>query len=145
MKTSTPIRIDRELLAAAKCVAPTMSRSATQQIVHWARIGKEIEASPQVSIGRIAEVLRGGESYDALESEEQAVVRAYWSERMAGLRDTLRLDQDFAAAKLPYVELAEDGTVVRRDPVGDPQPVGSRRRGEARTSARISPERRDSW
>ena len=116
MKTSTPIRIDSELYAAATNFAPVMSRSAAQQIVHWARIGRELEASSEVSIDDVAEVLRGAKTYDALSTEEQAIVRAYWEERMSSLLQSLRLDQEFAAEGRPYVELDESGAVVRRDP-----------------------------
>lgn len=115
-KTSTPVRIDADLYADATNVAPVMSRSTAQQIAHWARIGRELEASTELSIDRIANVLRGRESYDGLDAEEQAVVRAYWKERMNGLVEALRLDQEFAAEGRPYVELDEKGEVVRREP-----------------------------
>ncbi len=121
MKTSsTPIRIDAELYAAATGAATVMSRSTTQQVAHWARIGRELEASSEVSIEKVAEVLRGARDYDALGTEEQAVVRAYWAERMAALVGALRLDRKFAAEGRPYVELDNDGAVVRRDPEPDP-------------------------
>ncbi len=116
MKTSTPIRIDAELYSAATGAAAVMSRSTTQQIAHWARIGRELEASSEVSIEHVAQVLRGARDYDAVGPEEQAVVRAYWAEKMAALIGTLRLDRKFAAEGRPYVELDERGAVVRHDP-----------------------------
>lgn len=116
MKTSTPIRIDAELYAAATGAAAIMSRSTTQQIAHWARIGRELEASSEISIEHIAQVLRGTKGYDALGTEEQAVVRAYWAEKMAALAAALRLDRKFAAEGRPYVELDDSGAVVRHDP-----------------------------
>ena len=126
--TSTPIRIDAELYSAATDVAPLMSRSTTQQIAHWARIGRELAASSEVSIDDIARVLRGAEDYDALSTQEQAVVRACWSEKMATLAGALRLDRKFAAEGKPYVELDESGAVVRHDPVPASAPA---RRAEA--------------
>lgn len=116
MKSSTPVRIDSELYGSARTVAPVMSRSTAQQIAHWARVGMEIEASSDVSIEAVAEALRDARSYDGLGTEEQAIVRAYWSERMSALLDVLRLDRDFAAQGRPYVELDEHGVVVRREP-----------------------------
>lgn len=127
MKTSTPIRIDADLYSAATQVAPVMSRSTAQQIVHWARIGRELEGNSEVSIEAVAEVLRGAESYDALSPEEQAIVRAYWAERMSSLLQALRLDRELAAEGRPYVELDEKGAVVRRDPGS--KPVKSRSAG----------------
>ncbi|MGI8947595.1 MAG: TA system antitoxin ParD family protein [Ornithinimicrobium sp.] len=40
------------------------SRSAAQQINHWARIGRELEASGKVSQRDIEAVLAGDGSYD---------------------------------------------------------------------------------
>ena len=128
MKASIPIRIDTELYAAATDVAPLMSRSTTQQIAHWARVGRELEASRDVAIDDIARVLRGAKDYDTLDTEEQAIVRAFWSERMAALAGALRLDRKFAAEGRPYVELDENGAVVRHDP-GSTPPSGRRATG----------------
>ena len=116
MKASTPIRIDAELYISASQVASLMSRSTAQQIAHWARIGREIEADAEISVEDIARVLRGKMSYDDLGAEEQAVVRAFWAERMKTLTDDLRLDQEFTARGQAYVELDENGEIVRHDP-----------------------------
>jgi hypothetical protein len=115
-KTSTPVRIDADLYAEASSVASVMSRSTTQQIAHWARIGRELEASPQVSIEEISAVLRHAKGYDEIGTEEQAIVRAFWTERMAALREMLRLDEEFASEGRPYVELDESGKLVRHEP-----------------------------
>jgi len=123
VKTSTPIRIDAELYAAASSAASVMSRSTTQQIAHWARIGRELEASVEVSLEDVAEALRGAKDYDSLATDEQAVVRACWAERMTTLASAFDLEEKFAAEGRPYVELDENGAVVRRDP----EPASSRR------------------
>ena len=115
MKTSTPIRIDSDLYTAATSAAPLMSRSTTQQISHWARIGRELEASSEVSVDHIAQVLRGRRDYDSLSTKEQAIVRASWDERMATLAGALHLDQKFTAQGRPWVELDDDGAVVRHE------------------------------
>ena len=125
MKTSIPIRIDAELYAAATSAAPAMSRSTTQQISHWARIGRELEASSEVSVGEVARVLSGEKQYDTLGTKEQALVRGFWRERMAALADSLRLDRKFVAEGRPYVELDDDGEVVRRGPESTVAPPGS--------------------
>ena len=98
------------------CAAKVMSRSATQQIAHWARIGRELEASADVSVDQVAAVLSGQTSSDALKTEEQAVVRAFWAQRMEALLSVLDLERDFSAAGRPYVELDASGAVTRRDP-----------------------------
>jgi DUF1009 family protein len=114
MATTSPIRIDDDLYASAKAVGALMSRSAAQQLAHWARIGRELEAAGSVSHRAIAEVLAGEQPYDRLSAEEQAVVRAAWAERLAAKIGALDLSQTFAAEGRAYVELDETGQVKRR-------------------------------
>lgn len=116
MGTTSPTRIDDELYASAKIVGPLMSRSAAQQIAHWARIGRELEAAESVSHRDIEEVLSGGRDYDDLSAQEQAVVRAEWSERMDVRRQGLDLAHTFGGQGRSYVELDEHGDVAVREP-----------------------------
>jgi hypothetical protein len=117
-RSSTPVRIDPELYEEAATAATVMSRSTTQQIAHWARVGRELEASKDVSMEEIASVLSGARSYDELRNEEQAVVRAFWAERMAAIVSELRLDRLSQAEGRAYVELDEKGEIVRREATG---------------------------
>jgi hypothetical protein len=114
MGTTSPMRVDDDLYASAKIVGEVMSRSASQQITHWARIGRELEASEHVSARRIAEVLSGATAYDDLGPEDQAVVRVEWSERLEERRRALDLAAEFTAAGRSWVELDDDGRVVER-------------------------------
>jgi len=123
-KPSNPVRIDAELYAAASTVAPRMSRSITQQISHWARIGKELEANREVSTVEVERVLAGESSYDALDDRQQAVVRAHWAERIEELTGKLRFDREFATQGRRYVELDDEGRVVRREPARAPVEAG---------------------
>lgn len=112
MSKTSPTRVDQDLFASAQVVGSIMSRSAAQQITHWARVGREVEASAGVSHRAIAEVLAARRPYDELRADEQAVVRAEWSERMEARRRGLDLAQRFAEAGRSYVELNADGQVV---------------------------------
>src|SRR4051812_42748771 len=112
MATTSPARIDDELYASAKLAGSVHSRSASQQVAHWARIGREIEASSSISPREIAAVLTGSRSYDSLDPKEQAVVRAEWSVRMDEARTELDLAKDFARAGRTWVELDDKGRVV---------------------------------
>ena len=111
-----PTRIDDDLFAAAKVSAPDMSRSASQQINHWARIGRELEAAQGVTLHRIREVLAGKAPYDQLDDEGQAVVRAMWAELIEDVRSDLDLAGEFTVEGRTYVELDDEGQVVRRAP-----------------------------
>lgn len=117
MATSTPIRIEEEIFAAAKAVAPTQDRSIAQQIAHWARIGRAVEASRSISVSAINDVLAGRRNYDTLASEEQAVVRAEWTRHIESLtRDGIDITQKFEAEGRSWVELGPEGELIYGGP-----------------------------
>lgn len=119
----------RDLFAAAKSAGELLSRSAAQQINHWARIGRELEASRAVSTRDVAAVLAGRASYDDLGTREQAIVRAEWDERMAALRTDLDLADEFTAAGDTWVEADAQGHTVKRGRQARPAAPASPRRG----------------
>lgn len=117
--TTMPTRIEVDLYDAAKHVGTVMSRSAAQQINHWARIGRELEASAGVSHRVIAQVLAGRSSYDTLNEREQALVRAEWDERAAQTRAGLNLATEFEGAGVTsWVEADAHGNTVVHDSAG---------------------------
>jgi hypothetical protein len=130
MAGTAPTRIDEDVATAAKAAGELLSRSAAQQVNHWARIGRELEASKSVSQREVAQVLGGRSSYDALNVREQAVVRAEWNERMTALREGLDLAAEFSAAGQDWVEADKDGKVVERSP----QPAARKRAPRRRAS-----------
>lgn len=115
MGATSPTRIDDELYASAKLLGPLMSRSASQQITHWARIGREFEAADSVSHRAIADVLSARRNYNELNALEQAVVRAEWAERLEVRRTSLDLAREYSDRGRSYVELDDDGQVVQVD------------------------------
>lgn len=110
--SSIPVRLDAELTTSARQVASAMSRSISEQLSHWARLGRELERSPDVSLARIRQALLGAAQYDALSAEEQAVVRTQWAERMNLLRSQMRLDRDYKSKQYRYAELDDKGKVI---------------------------------
>jgi len=139
MATTSPARIDDDLYASAKLAGDVQSRSASQQVVHWARIGREIEASAAISHKDIAEVLEGSRSYDTLSAKEQAVVRAEWSTRMDAARASLNLAREFASAGRTWVELDDDGTVVEVGPATKTAARGGTARRSGKRTAATKP------
>jgi uncharacterized protein HemY len=111
---TTPIRLDAEITSSARETARQMSRSVAEQLSHWARIGRELERSPEISVRHIEGVLNGKRSYDALSAKEQALVRASWSARLDSLSSSLRLDTEFKKTSYQYAELDAQGNVVTR-------------------------------
>lgn len=113
-----PTRVDGDLFAAAKSSGAVHSRSAAQQITHWARVGRELEASTSLSHRDIEALLSGGGSYDALREREQAIVRGTWDEQIAERLSSLDLEQTFQAAGVAWVEADDEGKLVARGPAG---------------------------
>ena len=114
--STTPTRIDRGLFEAARTAGALYSRSAAQQLAHWARLGREVEASPSVTQDAIARVLAGQASYDELPDPAQAVVRVEWDDRVATTLAGLDFSEDLHAAGEPWAEADEEGNLVMRDP-----------------------------
>lgn len=110
----SPTPIDDDLFAAAKSAGAAQSRSAAQQINHWARIGRELEASRAVSVREVQAVLSGRGKYDDLAAREQAIVRAEWDERMTAVRLNLNLEDEFSAAGDTWSEADDEGRAVER-------------------------------
>lgn len=111
MATNSPMRLDADLTDAARATAGAMSRSLSQQIAHWARIGRELERSPGVTVPAVQAVLEGRGGYDQLNVQEQAIVRANWAEGIDAARKGLRLDRILAAQGREVVELGATGEV----------------------------------
>jgi hypothetical protein len=57
--SSNSIRVGAELFSLAQQHGALMSRSAAQQVEHWARIGAALEATG-LSVADVARLLRGG-------------------------------------------------------------------------------------
>ncbi len=113
--STTPIRLDAELLELAKRAGSRQSRSAAQQIAHWARVGQEIEASRTISAHAIADVLAGQRSYDSVGAEDQALIRAEWTHRLDALASGIDLATEFrSAGRRTWIDIAPDGSIVRR-------------------------------
>lgn len=110
---TAPTRIDGDLFAAAQASGALHSRSAAQQVNHWARIGRELEASANVSQRDIELVLAGDGRYDELAEREQAVVRGVWDERILERLASLDLRGELAADGGTWAESDADGRVTR--------------------------------
>lgn len=111
-----PTRVDGALFEAAKSSGLIHSRSAAQQLAHWARIGREFESSAGVSARDVEAVLAGDGSYDRLHEREQAVVRAGWDERLAERIETFDLGAVIEQQGVGWAENDDDGNLVITDP-----------------------------
>ena len=116
-------QVDADLYQLAASEAKVTRGRAGQLISHWARIGRELEQSTEVSQERVASVIGGQSGYDSLQKKEQTVVRAHWKQRIEDTRSNLRLDRRFTSEGKAYAELDDEGNVVMRESARSPEMV----------------------
>jgi hypothetical protein len=108
--------VSRDVYAAAKVAAELTGRSVAEQLSHWAKVGREVEALTLIGPHerqRSAQQLLAGRDYDTLAGDEQALVRTAWDEEAEERLRSLDLAAERHAAGLPIIILDEDGQVVR--------------------------------
>lgn len=108
------IRIDRDLVDAAKAAGARASRSAAQQLDHWARIGRQLDQAPTATRGAIDAVLDGRMPYDDAPATTQAVVRTEWRADIDEAIATLDLRPALRATGAPWPEADADGALTMR-------------------------------
>jgi len=113
---TTPTRFESDLFEAARAKGARVSRSAAQQLAHWARIGRAIESAPEVNQRLIERVLAGQAQYDGLNAEEKSVARAVWDQRIANRIENLDLTPMLANRHGGWVEADAAGNLIEHFP-----------------------------
>jgi hypothetical protein len=72
---TVPTRIDQDLFEAARTAGEPHGRSASQQIARWARVGRELEASPSVTHSAMQRLLAGHVANQAIPPADGATRR----------------------------------------------------------------------
>lgn len=130
---TTPTRFDAVLFESAQAAGARTHRSAAQQLAHWARLGRELEAAAGLSQRDIDRVLAGQLSYDELGDWEQAAVRTAWREGIDADLASLDLAARFAAEGRPRWSEADEAGQVTVHGAAD---------ADAATAATSAPRRR---
>ncbi|MDP9822981.1 TA system antitoxin ParD family protein [Nocardioides massiliensis] len=99
-------RFDEDLFAAAAAEGPRQSRSARQQLEHWARLGAALSAQFDAPLNRVRLAVEGRIAQRDLTRDE---ARQFDAVITAGI-DAAVAEADFAAAPLP------DFSAVTPDP-----------------------------
>lgn len=111
MAATEVIRVDEELVRAAKDTGELLGRSAAGQISHWARLGRAIE-NADVPSSAIKAVLTRQAEFDSLSEDEQRAVTALWSIQMQERIANLDLVSEFQATGAAYAYLDDDGNLI---------------------------------
>lgn len=97
--------------------APSRPQDCTRRRWPYAGCGVgRLRADWGVATVTISRGLAGKASYDALDADDQAVVRAAWAEQLAARLDAADFAERLRARGRPWPEANADGEVVMRDP-----------------------------
>ena len=111
-------RIAADLMDSAAAEGARQSRSAKQQLDHWARVGREVSSRHSAARRRVEAALAGELDVTELSEEEGVVFNA---EISAAIQESLADDdygQALAASGITTVALNEDGQIVEHRPDG---------------------------
>ena len=115
---TTPTRIDTDLLEAAREEGEQESRSATQQVVHWARLGRAVSTRHTNQRRRVEAAIEGTLPHSQLTAEEREVVNAEHSVAIRELAQTMSFGARLSAEGVTTVALDDDGHLVEHHPDG---------------------------
>jgi hypothetical protein len=113
-----PTRIAADLMDSAAAEGRRQSRSAKQQLDHWARVGRAVSAQQTAPRRRVEAALAGNVPLAELQVEEGVVFNA---EIAAAIEESLaRADYGatLAADRITTVALDDDGHLVEYRPDG---------------------------
>ena len=110
---SSALKLHDDIVESARAEAPLWSRSTTQQVEHWARIGRAIERERLASADRIRAALSAQLDFDALDGDERAIVLAALEEQIIAPHGNAALAQELAGRALRPSYLDSTGNVVR--------------------------------
>ena len=110
-----PTRIASDLYAAAQQAAVRESRSAAEQVNHWARLGQSLALHQSASRRRIEAVLAGTLPMSALRPDERDVVNAELDAAITSRAQSTPLGKAVGGTT---VALDEEGRLVESRPDG---------------------------
>ena len=122
-------RIARDLLDAAAAEGRIESRSAKQQLDHWARLGRLVSLQQSASRRRIDAVLAGTLAMKALRPDERLIVNAELDAAITASDRQIDLADVLARKGIMTVVLDDNGALVQWNPAGssvflDLRPLG---------------------
>ena len=123
-----PTRVARDLLDAAAQEGQRASRSAKQQLDHWARIGRSVSLQSTAARRRIEAVLAGSLPRSALRPDERVIVDAELDAAITATARSTSFGAVLATRGVTTVALDENGALVEYRPDGsstvlDPGPL----------------------
>ncbi|MEX2503972.1 MAG: hypothetical protein WD378_03925 [Egicoccus sp.] len=107
-----------DLLAAAEAEARRESRSAREQLDHWARVGMHLCARSTAARRRVERALAGDLDPDELTVEEREIANAELSVDISQAANQMSFAERLAAEGVTTVVADAEGNLVERRPDG---------------------------
>ena len=123
MTPARPSRIAADLFESASRVGKLESRSATQQLDHWTRVGRNVSMHQTAARRRVEAALAGEIALSELTSDERVVVNAELDVVISEHAHASNYADLLAAEGITTVALDADGNLVAYHPDGSTSPV----------------------
>ncbi len=118
-----PTRIAADLFEAAAVEGARQSRSAKQQLDHWARVGRAVSMT-QTAARRRVEAALAGELYEGdLTAEERTVFNAELDTSISETARGISFGEVLAGRGVTTVALDDNGVLTRFNPDGTTSPL----------------------
>ena len=118
-------RVAADLMESATVEGARQSRSAKQQLDHWARVGRAVSSHQTASRHRVEAAMAGELDLDDLTSEEGVVFNA---EISAAIEESLagtNYGDVLSARGITLVALDDDGELIEYWPDGSSSVIGA--------------------
>ena len=126
MPADRPTRFAVDLLESAAVEGRKESRSAKQQLDHWARVGRAVSMHETAPRRRIEAALAGTLVLSELDENERLVANAELDVAIQSRADASSFGTRLAAEGVTTVALADDGTLVEYRPDGSRTVIAAR-------------------
>jgi hypothetical protein len=134
-------RVAADLLNSAAAEGARQSRSAKQQLDHWARVGRAVSGQQTAARRRVESALAGDLELRELSAEEGVVFNA---EIAAAIQEKLA-ESDYgkvlADRGITTVALNDDGEIIEHRPDGTSVVLTAKRRPPRRRKVSAAPSR----
>lgn len=117
MNTRTT-RVATDLLAAAEVEARRESRSAREQLDHWARVGMHLSTRSTAARRRIERAIEGDLDFEELTDDEREIANAELSVNISRAANEMSFADRLAAEGVTTVVADAEGNLIERRPDG---------------------------
>ncbi len=125
MPADRPTRFAVDLLDSAAVEAKRESRSAKQQLDHWARVGMAVSMHETAARRRVEDALAGRLALSQLDEHERLVANVELDVAIQTRGDATSFGAQLAAEGVTTVALGDDGALIEYRPDGSQRVIAA--------------------